>query len=86
MYLFTTSERDNDTITKVDGKYFTKRYGLPTTQITEERVKQIAWFELNRRGKFSHLLVYNEGSNLPILTNKEAQNYIVNNALINGIN
>jgi len=85
MYLFTTSERDNDTITKVNGKFFTKRYGLPTTEITEDQVKQIAWFELNRRGRFEHLVI-REGQNIPILTNKQAQNNIVNNALQYGIN
>lgn len=84
MYLFTTSERDNDTVTKINGKYFTKRYGLPTTEITEDQVKVIVWFELNRRGRFTHLITHIEG-NLPIMGNKAAQDYLVQNALTNGI-
>ena len=83
MYLFTTSERDNDTVTKVDGKYFTKRYGLPTMEITEERVKSIAWFELNRRGRFEHLI--DRSGNIPTMTNESAQNFLVERALQFGI-
>ncbi len=84
MYLFTTSERDNDTVTKVNGKYFTKRYGLGTMEITEQQAKNIAWHELNRRGRFEHLVI-RENVDIPTLTNKPAQDFLVQNALINGI-
>lgn len=83
MYLFTTSERDNDTVTKDSGKYFTKRYGLPVTEITEGQARNIAWMELNRRGRFEHLV--DRSTAIPTLTNKEAQIYLVDIAITKGI-
>jgi hypothetical protein len=43
IFVFTTSERDNQTITKDEkGQYYERRYGLPILPITIEEVKQIA--------------------------------------------
>jgi hypothetical protein len=84
MYLFTTWERDNKTITKNEGKYFCKMYGLPVYEITEEEVKRIAWFELNRRGKFEHLII-REGVDIPKMTNEPAQKFLVERAINYGI-
>ena len=85
MYLFTTTESDSHTITKDNGKYYCKRYGLPTMEISENVVKNIAWFELNRRGRFEHL-VNRENEGIPTMTNKPAQQFLVTRALQYGIN
>ena len=86
MILFRTTESDDQTITIENNVFYCKRYGLPKYQITEEQAKNIAWFELNRRGRFAHFRKFTEGSNCPTLENKPAQDYMVKIALKSGIN
>lgn len=85
MHLFNTTETDNNVVTKEGNKFYTKRYGLPKMEITEDAVKILAWFELNRRGRFEHLIV-REGMTIPTMTNKPAQDFLVLRALQFGIN
>jgi len=54
-------------------------------EISENEVKNIAWFELNRRGRFEHL-VNRENEGIPTMTNKPAQQFLVTRALQYGIN
>lgn len=52
-YLFRTSESDSSEVYKnEEGEYFARRYGMPTYPISYDYAKQLAWFQLNRLGKF----------------------------------
>lgn len=76
--LFRTSESDDKTIYRnAKGQFFCKRYGLATYEITEDEAKQQAWLECNRRGKFTHLIYFDDGDWMPKLSNPQAQNFIV---------